>query len=380
MNAPLHRDAMLDRLRGLAALAVVFFHYLYKGPKEGWMHAERLGVLSDMAAYGYLGVHLFFMISGYVIMMTAQQAAVRQFVASRVARLVPAFWVCAALTVLVEWVIPSAPFHLQSASQWLANLTLVPSWFGQDAIDGAYWSLAVEINFYVWVAGIIALGQLRRAELILLAWLGVSMVNLVRPMYPVQLYLNAHWAPLFAAGALFFLVRQSGWTRRRAVSIALAFVLACGYAWREAGAVSEWGSLLRFTSRTNHLLVLALIAVFFGAFLKLVATRVPDGPTPTSDMMGRLTYPLYLVHQNIGYALFNAAVAAGWVASLGVGAVTLGLIVVSLLMAWLVNVFIEQPVGPWLRRLIGGKRDKHGRSSAREHMDNKPSAATGGST
>lgn len=68
------RQPELDVLRGAAAMAVVMFHYFYKGPSEGWIGVQQSAALSAISAYGYLGVHLFFMISGYVIMMTAQAA------------------------------------------------------------------------------------------------------------------------------------------------------------------------------------------------------------------------------------------------------------------------------------------------------------------
>ena len=368
MNRVSQRDAMLDRMRGGAALAVVLFHYFHKGPKEGWMLTQPIAVLSDIASYGYLGVHLFFMISGYVIMMTAQHSSLRLFMASRVSRLVPAFWICALLTVLIEWSVASAPFHLESWPQWWANMTLVPSWFGQPAIDGAYWSLASEINFYLWVALLIALGQLARIETILLFWLGLSCVNALRPMYPLQLYLNVHWAPLFASGAFFFLVRQSGWTRLRRLAIGLALVLACAYAWRENGSLGGWQDLLSLSHGRNHLAVMALVMAFFAAFLRLANSSQVSAPTSGSEWMGRLTYPLYLIHQNAGYALFNAAVALGWVAAIGRGWISLGLIVLSLGLAWLVNVAVEQRCGPALRHLIAGQRrtnaGRHGSDAA----------------
>lgn len=359
------RDATLDYLRGGAALAVVCFHYFYKGPAEGWMQAERIPVVADIAAYGYLGVHLFFMISGYVIMMTAQQSGLRHFAASRVSRLVPAFWVGMLLTVLVEWAIPQAPFHLESVWQWLANLTLAPSWWGQSAIDGSYWSLAIEINFYLWVALVIALGQLRHIEFLLLMWLGISLVNVIRPMNAVQVFLIAQWAPLFAGGAFFFLVRQSGWTRRRRVALVLSCVLACGYAFREYGKLPEPGTWFSLARGPNLFLVIGLILAYFGVFWWLSTANRASEPTAASDLMGRLTYPLYLVHQNMGYALFNAALALGWVGAVGGAGVTLGLVLLSLLAAWIINVSVERTCGPALRRLImGPRKGGHGQDAA----------------
>lgn len=353
--APSHseRQPALDWMRGLAALAVVMFHYFHKGPREGWLQAEPF-TQSGLFSYGYLGVHLFFMISGYVIMMTAQNASVRGFIASRVARLVPALWVCATLTVLIELATPLAPFKPESWGQFLANLTLVPHLFGQEPIDGAYWSLAVEINFYTWVAVIIAFGQLKRMEILLLLWLGLSLANLLRPMYPVQLFTSAQWAPLFSAGAFFYLVYQSGWTTRRRWGMAFAVVLACLYAWREAGEVKDVAHLLDWGRDANHLIVTGIMLSYFLLFAGVATGRLRTDNSKWSDLSGRLTYPLYLVHQNAGYAIFNVLAFSGAVAVLGPTLVTIGLMALALLAAWLVNVLIEKRVASKLRRWIAG--------------------------
>ena len=66
----------LDALRGLAALGVVAYHYL-----------------DQPAYYGLLGVELFFIISGFVILMTLERVpSLLQFAIGRAARLYPAYW------------------------------------------------------------------------------------------------------------------------------------------------------------------------------------------------------------------------------------------------------------------------------------------------
>ena len=349
-----NRQPALDWLRGVAALAVVMFHYFYKGPKEGWVQGNTHPILETVSSYGYLGVHFFFMISGYVIMMTAQNSSLRRFVASRVSRLAPALWVCMSITVAIELLVPSSPFKPESWVQYLANLTLVPKVFGQEPIDGAYWSLAVEINFYAWVALVIAVGQLKRIETFLLFWLGLSFVNFLRPMYPVELYTSAHWAPLFSAGAFFFLVHQSGWTARRRMGMLAAFLLACLYAWREVGRVDDVAELMSLGKQPHHLIVMGIMVSYFLLFWAVAAGRFRLENSRWSDLSGRLTYPLYLLHQNAGYAIFGALMASGVVAQAGMTLVSLGVAGLALLVAWLVNVHVEQRFGSVLRRWIAG--------------------------
>lgn len=356
IESPPHpqRQPELDWLRGFAALIVVGFHYFHAGFREGWVQGEASPFLYALFSYGYVGVHLFFMISGYVIMMTAQKASLRQFIASRVSRLMPALWVCATLTVLVELWVPTSPFKPESWTQYFANLTMLPGVFGEKPIDGAYWSLVVEINFYAWVAIAIATGQLKRIEVLFMLWLGLSLVNYVRPMYPLELYASVQWAPLFTAGAFFFLVRQSGWTLRRRLVLLGSAVLAGLYLWRENGPVASVQSLLELGAAPNHLVLEVILLSYFVCFFWMSSGKLMLKTTKASDLSGRLTYPLYLIHQHGGYALFGVALTSGLVASWGSTGVMIGMVALALLFAWLVNVGVEKTVGPALRRWIAG--------------------------
>jgi peptidoglycan/LPS O-acetylase OafA/YrhL len=347
-----HRQPALDWLRGFAALIVVGFHYFHAGVRDGSIQGQQSPVLYHVFSYGYVGVHLFFMISGYVIMMTAQNSSVRRFIASRVSRLMPAFWVCMTLTVLIELAAPAAPFKPESWAQYAANLTMLPQVFGQNLVDGAYWSLAVEINFYFWIGVAIATGQLKRIETLLILWLGLSLVNFIRPMYTVEIVTSAQWAPLFTAGAFFFLVRQSGWTTRRRLALLGCAALACMYLWRENGQADSLEQLLALDDSPNNLVIEAILLSYFAFFYWMIRRKVPIEPSTWSDLSGRLTYPLYLIHQHAGYALFSVAVASGLVASWGMTLVTLGMIALALLVAWAVNVGVEQKLGPVLRKWI----------------------------
>lgn len=318
------------------------------------MHVTHMPFLADLARYGYLGVHLFFMISGYVILLTAQHATFRGFLASRVSRLAPALWVCVLLTSLIEWLIPAAPFQPEGWGQILANLTLFPGLFGHQAIDGAYWSLAVELTFYFWIGVCVALGQMHRIELLIKIWLLLSLVNIVRPAYPLQLYFCVQWAPLFSAGAIFFLARQSGWNSSRRWMMTACAVFAAIYAWREAGPIARLSDLVTFNQGANHLVVIAIVMVFFAIFLWIVRGN-SRRPTTGSHLAGRLTYPLYLIHQNAGYALFNLAASTALVTLTGQSTVISLLIILAIATAWSIHTAAERPIAAWLRLSLNRK-------------------------
>ncbi len=70
----------LDLLRFFAAFAVVFFHYSFRGYTADDMSIMPYPILASVFKYGYLGVELFFMISGFVILMTAANGNLRNFI------------------------------------------------------------------------------------------------------------------------------------------------------------------------------------------------------------------------------------------------------------------------------------------------------------
>lgn len=345
---PNHRFHEIDLLRGLACLAVVAYHYLSRGQYSGWISTSAHPAVEAVAQYGYLGVHLFFMVSGFVIFMSAQGSSVRSFAASRVARLYPALWVAAPLTAVFAWALHRAEFRVP-LSTVLANMTMLPHWLEVEFVDGAYWSLAVELQFYLLVALAVASKALNRPEWCVGGWLAVSSVNAVRPMYPLEFWLAAQWAPLFCAGVCFFLLKTRGRSLARLSLIACSYVLALVY---------EAGPDLRSVDgvapqRVTAWVDVAVLTAFYALFFAFAAGQRRFGRSGLAVWAGLMTYPVYLLHQNIGYVLLEALVPSGLPFSLRV------LLTVAFIatLAWAVVVFVERPLAPLLRRWIRGPAD-----------------------
>ena len=334
MTQPTQRFNEIDLLRGVACAAVVAFHYLSRGPRAEWMSQALNPWLEPVARYGYLGVHLFFVISGFVILMSAQNASTREFFASRVARLYPALWVGASLTAGTAWALADPKFSV-SLPHFLANLTMLPHWFKVPYVDGAYWSLAVEVHFYLYVAMALWLGQMHRMEWLLAAWLLVSALNALRPMWPVEFWLDAKWAPLFVAGGCFFLIRTRGLTFMRTALLACSYVLAVYYAVTAEPTDNPW-------------IVSGVITAIYAIFMAIAFDRWRMAPSRLTLLAGALTYPVYVVHQNFGYMVYERL--RPWT---GNTAAALGVTVLLVLAAgWLIHRYVEMTAGPRLRRWI----------------------------
>src|SRR5215471_2445277 len=124
MSSRDHRVNEIDLLRFLAALSVVMFHYAFRGYAADSVSAMPYPLLAPFAKYGGLGVHLFFMISGFVILMTAAGGTLKTFVTSRIVRLYPAFWICCTITFVAVLAI-GAPRFFASPGQYLVNMTML---------------------------------------------------------------------------------------------------------------------------------------------------------------------------------------------------------------------------------------------------------------
>jgi len=342
MNKP--RANEIDLLRFLAALAVVLFHYAFRGYAA---HSSSMPypLLGASAKYGLYGVDLFFLISGFVILMSASGGSLKHFVISRTVRLYPAFWVCCTLTFLVLLMFGS---NQPTVVQYLSNLTMLSGFSLMQKIapgshiDGSYWSLVVEMRFYALVAVVLLLRQIHRAEVFLAAWFAAVALFELTGMDHLRDVLIVDYAAYFIAGAMMYQVWSHGLSWLRAGVILGCWVLALYERWI---ALPKWEA-------NNHVvmdrgIVLSLVTAFF-VLMFLVATKRTGWIGRRNWMvLGALTYPLYLVHQSIGYVIFNHLYPA-----VDAHLLLWGTVAVMIAVAWVVNVHVEQRVaGPFKRRL-----------------------------
>jgi peptidoglycan/LPS O-acetylase OafA/YrhL len=180
---------------------------------------------------------------------------------------------------------------------------------------------------------------MHRLEWLLLAWLGVSALNLIRAAWPVEFWLDAKWAPLFVAGGTFFLIRTQGWTTRRGVLLLFSWVLATMYAVRAAGA-------------NNAFIVAGVIAAIFVVFLGIAFDAWRLRRSRLTDLAGALTYPVYIIHQFFGTMVYERIRLLIGNPLVALGFTTLLIVIIG----WAIHRFIEKPVGPRLKNWIAGRR------------------------
>jgi peptidoglycan/LPS O-acetylase OafA/YrhL len=281
------RAPWLDLLRLVAASAVYAFHALYLFPNIGRVpHAGAL--IEAISAYGCLGVEAFFMISGYVIVMSAAGRNQIEFARARFMRLWPPFLICALATQYVRFLGGTA----LDATSMLGNLTMLPGIMGLPPLDPVYWSLMFEILFYVFVATMLGRLFVPRLRIFAIGWLVLAIINRMIHVPGATLF-ALEFAPYFVVGISVYLIR---FENRKADWL-------LGLAATPAAMIIAAQQSLNSTFRPNPLIVALVVglcaaAVFF-------ASNAKTGPKLAALMFvaGGISYPLYLIHSEIGTAL-----------------------------------------------------------------------------
>ncbi|MBH5371736.1 acyltransferase family protein [Bradyrhizobium glycinis] len=322
MNAQSERSLGIDCLRGVAILWVVSYHYL------------------NVPA-GTDGVLLFFAISGYCISFSADSSKTAwEFYAKRLGRLLPALAVAVLFITAAKHAFPD-----------LIDASRIPSWF--DALytlvalptlnvanlqyvrpDGAFWSLEVEFQFYALCAVLIAVG-LRKHLLPAICIYCFVRFLLSNPANP---YSN-NFLSFFIAGLSVATYRKGGVTLA-AIGILAACLLEISHVllgYKEPSAPIGWS---RFA-----VLLMSTTALFAASQYRAPALLKPVA------LVGLVSYPLYLLHQDLGAMLFAWwNVAPSDVPARGTG------ILLFIIAAYVVYACVERP---WMKPVtdaLSGRR------------------------
>jgi len=337
----------IDLLRFIAALAVVFFHYSFRGYAADAMSVMPYPLLASVSKYGYLGVELFFMISGFVILMTAANGSLRGFAISRIVRLYPAFWACCTVTFLVTLAI-GEPRYSASIGQYIVNMTMLNGFVGVPSIDGAYWSLFVEIRFYTLVAIILVIGRIHHAHIFILFWLVSSVVLEIHPVGKLRYLLITDYSAFFIAGATYFLIWTKGPSLTRVAIVTISWWLAM---FQSINGLDRFEK--HYDTSMNTYIVAGIITIFFAVMMLVSLRRTGIFGRKHWLLVGSLTYPLYLLHQNIGFMVFNIAYLV-----VNTHLLFWGSIVAALVSAYAVHYFIERRLSTPMKTTLNTLADQ----------------------
>lgn len=380
----------LDVLRFAAACAVMLYHLAF------WSWAFPAGQvalaskgLADfrdwplITAVGWIGVQIFFVISGFVIATSAASSSASRFFISRFTRLVPAAWVCATIT-LAAWLlidVGSPTSHLRAYANSIAFVPM-PTW-----IDSVYWTLGVEVAFYSLVLGLVAYNRFHWLKPVMCTigvisssfWFGYGYAALDRDSALFAWFSTVQWSRLaqlallhhgvfFAIGVLLWMQLMRKATRDQTLWLLLFVAGGC----MQIAADSH----LKFEKTGLMLSPILACAIWLGALLLLCwmvqyndrVRALPERALRTLRRLGLVTYPLYLLHNVTGGAVLGALL--GW----GIAATNALLltIVAIIALSWWVSVTPEPALQRATRTRLTSLANRLGSAAARRQPRTTP--------
>jgi peptidoglycan/LPS O-acetylase OafA/YrhL len=331
-------------LRFVAVAAVVLYHFGFWGPASHGLPQVAFPWMGPFAQYGFLGVPVFFIISGFVIAYSAEGRTAAGFAIARFSRIYPTFVLCMTLAFLTILTL-GAPYFEVTLAQWCANLFVAAPALGEQYVDTSYWSLVIEIVFYVWVATFMAIGLFPRSiDAIILIWLTITFANELTIDTPlIEKVFIADDSGFFAVGLLIYEFYRG----RRDARLYGMFIFAAST--EVFQAVHKLERLGVHTGGTFDARVVAAICVA-SIVVIFLASRVRRVPLPAGVVvaLGGMTYPLYLLHMQMGYVFYTAVTTAQ--KGLLVGTILSAITVTS----WAIWRYFERPAQRWSRKHLTG--------------------------
>ncbi|MCB1225280.1 MAG: acyltransferase [Verrucomicrobiales bacterium] len=334
----------VDVLRFIAALLVMFTHYGFRAWKVNGESSITFPELLDLHILRHvpLVVPLFFIISGFVIPLSAEGKSAASFARSRAVRLYPVFWLCCTLTWIITtlWASPS-----MQSPPWVfgVNLTLFHGLFHLPNVDAVYWTLTVEMRFYILVFVVLLLRSYPRMGLVMTLWIAASFLDQIHLLPFGESFIAAAHAPCFVAGFFY-----SEWHRGRlrpltAGVLIAAIVLSLGRALDQAATDCRLTGvpISPVTTTVLMLLIHLIFAAISTRRLRLTSL------SRWAPILGGITYPLYVLHNYVGITLMQALSPHlnRWINLLLVS-------FLACLVSWAIWRWYEKPVSHWLRQRL----------------------------
>jgi peptidoglycan/LPS O-acetylase OafA/YrhL len=355
------RLAALDGLRFLAALAVVLFHFVgqtHWGMIDVWGRPWQVMFpeAHSYFAYGRLGVDLFFMISGYVICMSAWGRSPRDFFISRVTRLFPMYWIAIAVAAAVIYLFDT-PFGHPNPRVLFANLTMLQTPLKVDNLDSVYWTLWPELCFYLTFSVVVWMGlTYTRVAVFCGIWTVAAVLAPSAGIPLLTLLVNPTSAPFFIAGLAFHLMHRFRSTPLLWGIVLMQWLLVLHFMLAPHGGRNNWDTWAPW----RGWLVL-VVTVFFVLIASIALGWTRHIRWKGLTALGATTFPLYLLHDPVGMTIarhYGDRVNA-WVL---IGVTVTALIVLS----YLVHRFVERPMAKAMRRWLNSA--SFGLQSPRERL------------
>ena len=329
----------LDALRGCAALMVVLFFFSLYRPEAHF--GFQLGTT---------GVDLFFLISGFVILMSIENVQkAGHFVINRVSRLYPTYWASVTFTSLILLIANFYSSNIINITliEYIGNMTMFQFYLGIQDIDAPYWTMIIEMLFYIFILVIYTCGGLNHIIKIgFFSMLGIILIiyisdynSIAKKIFEIVPLLQ-FW-PLFFAGILFKKIINKSKFYRNYYALIFLCLLCQILLFKHSGRSSNFINIWEYSGML--ILYFSLFLLFVNGSLKFIVNK-------TSLFLGKISFALYLTHQmiSVGFIipiLCNKLNLNFWLAALIA-------LLISIALSTFLTYFIEIPLSKGLKNRL----------------------------
>lgn len=324
------RNIYLDYIRGIACILIVLYHYTQRyfelfQDSNNWTF--RL-------SWGYMAVSTLFMLAGYLsVIKDESNTKLQGYIKHKAFRLFPAYWASIPITFIVTYFwLPSRRVSVFAA---IFNFTMLESFVGIALVDGAYWTLANELVFYAFIALVVVLLKKRnKLPFFCLAWIVVLIIfHFVEAdsllFDAIGKIIAKKYGHMFVAGVSLKYVLQKN--ERYRIIAGLSLILSIAYQKLTFG----WEYTLFYS--ISLLIVGVGVLLNYNGIVPNKKIRIILYPL---EFIAGISYPLYLLHQNIGYAVIEnlrpVITETEWIIIIP--------IFIVILVAYIIHRYIEVPV------------------------------------
>lgn len=324
----------LDWIRGVSALFVMLFHYTVTyGSTVGW---------PVVIQRGWGAVSAFYLLSGFLTASALKESSkALGYLVKRGRRLYPPYWVCMLMTsaLMILFYPPFAP----DRDTIVMNLTMLQWLTRTPHVDAAYWTMQYEFRFYLIIAAILLIRQQKHLKWFTILWVLASFVlfelfinqGITRRMVRLPyLWITPENCAPFASGVFLALLKKNHKDIVSWIGLVLALAL-CVFAQSDGHVIGH----LTCAAVVGAAIFLRKSARLSEGYLRVVE-RLDNGVFRPLKWMAAISFPFYLLHQNIGLAILNKLGAHGLTSE---WTILIPIAVVAAL-SWLVHRFVEVPL------------------------------------
>lgn len=348
MDPPSVRLALIDALRGIAAIGVVLYHvylqYLLPGAQVPLPEPVH-----TVLANGYLGVYIFFVLSGFVIAHSVRDAVITggfigRFVLRRSLRLDPPYWAAIAAAIVLPMLgAPTEAVSPSSLGDTLAHVLYVQQFLGIPHLVGVFWTLCLEIQFYL--VYVVAMAMVQRLA-------GRPSWLVFGPLWVVSLVVAARVVHVRSAVFLwawpyFFLGAITAWHHEGRLSGRAWMLVTAATSAPLLASYSRWITADDALQRTAVAVATSLILFLADRARRdgrsLFHTFTLGGPL---QYLGRISYSLYLTHVLVALSAARLGIRLLGdrpLVPIEVGALLLGCTLACVAVAHVLHLVVERP-------------------------------------